>query len=102
MPSPGDDLEKGPASPDEPYEEIARELEQVVSRLEEGNLSLAEALIEYERGVELVRRCNDLLDRAELRITELSASLSRSPATGPRNGEMRRLLFPSEEELDEE
>jgi exodeoxyribonuclease VII small subunit len=60
------------------FEELSQQLEAVLARLERGDLALEEALSAYEQGVVLVRQCNDLLDRAELRITELSTSVAHS------------------------
>ena len=60
------------------FESLSKQLEEVLLLLERGDLPLEEALAAYERGVALVRQCNDLLDRAEIRITELSASVTRS------------------------
>jgi exodeoxyribonuclease VII small subunit len=57
------------------YEELTAQLEEVLALLEGGELPLDTALATYERGVTLVRQCNDLLDRAELRIAELSGSV---------------------------
>ena len=54
------------------FEETFRELEDAVRRLEEGNLPLEEAIALYERGMELAQICNDLLDKAELRVQQLS------------------------------
>jgi len=63
------------------FESLSKQLEEVLFLLERGELPLEEALAAYERGVILVRQCNDLLDRAEIRITELSASITKpSPA----------------------
>lgn len=59
------------------FEELSKQLEEVLALLERGDLPLEEALAAYERGVTLVRQCNDLLDHAELRISELSASVSK-------------------------
>ncbi len=53
------------------FEEALHQLEQIVQRLEGGNLPLAEALALYEQGVQLVARCHTLLDEAELRIQQL-------------------------------
>lgn len=55
----------------ETYEQLFTELEQVVARLERGELALEEALQLYERGSQLAITCQDLLDRAELRIREV-------------------------------
>jgi exodeoxyribonuclease VII small subunit len=53
--------------------ELARDkLEQVVRRLEEGDVSLEEAISLYEEGQALARYCQSLLDGAELRISQLA------------------------------
>jgi|YelNatPaOPRAMG01_1025707.scaffolds.fasta_scaffold61891_3 exodeoxyribonuclease VII small subunit len=53
------------------FEEAYNRLEQVVRRLEEEALPLEEALALYEQGIALARHCQALLDRTELRITQL-------------------------------
>ena len=55
------------------FEELQRELDEVVARLERGDVPLDEALALWERGEELRRACSALLDRAELRIEDLRA-----------------------------
>jgi exodeoxyribonuclease VII small subunit len=53
------------------FEELQRELDELVARLERGDVPLDEALALWERGQELYRACAERLDRAELRIEEL-------------------------------
>ncbi len=53
------------------FEEAFGELETTVRRLEEGDLTLEQALHLYERGKLLAQRCNDTLDAAELRIQQI-------------------------------
>ena len=53
------------------FEELQRELDELVARLERGDVPLDEALALWQRGEELYRACVDRLDRAELRIEEL-------------------------------
>lgn len=53
------------------FEEAFSELEATVRRLEEGELTLEEALHLYERGKLLAQRCNDTLDAAELRVQQI-------------------------------
>lgn len=43
-------------------------LEQLVTRMEAGDLALEESLREYQRGMELVRSCEQALDEAQRRI----------------------------------
>jgi exodeoxyribonuclease VII small subunit len=53
------------------YEALVARLQQVVARLETGELPLAEAVSLYEEGVALSARCRQLLDAAELRVQQL-------------------------------
>ena len=56
------------------FEEAHTRLEETVRTLEAGNLSLQEATRLYEAGVQLARRCNELLSQTELRIGYLQTS----------------------------
>ncbi len=60
-----------PAEPT--FEAVYHELEETVSRLEEGGLTLDELLGLFERGMQLVRVCSSRLDAAELRVSQLTA-----------------------------
>jgi exodeoxyribonuclease VII small subunit len=53
------------------FEELQRELDEIVARLERGDVTLDEALALWQRGEELYRACAERLDRAELRVEEL-------------------------------
>jgi exodeoxyribonuclease VII small subunit len=53
------------------FEVAFAELEAVVERLEEGELSLEESITLYERGQALARLCQKHLDQAELRVEQL-------------------------------
>ncbi len=46
-------------------------LQEMAEQLEAGGLSLAEATSRFEEGMKLVQHCNELLNNAELKITEL-------------------------------
>ena len=58
-------------SEEQTYEELQRELDELVARLERGDVPLDEALALYERGEALHRALAERLDRAELTIEEL-------------------------------
>ena len=60
------------------FEELQRELDEIVARLERGDVALDEALALWQRGEELARACVERLDRAELRIEELRLDGSAS------------------------
>ena len=53
------------------FEELQRELDDLVARLERGDVPLDEAVALWRRGEELHRVCVERLDRAELEIEEL-------------------------------
>ena len=54
------------------FEAALEELEGLVERMEEGDLSLEESLKTYERGIALSRACQKSLDAAEQRIQILT------------------------------
>jgi exodeoxyribonuclease VII small subunit len=58
------------------FEEALDELEDIVSQLESGELTLEETLQLFERGQALVGRCEDALNQAELRLEALQPSAS--------------------------
>ncbi len=53
------------------FEVSLKELEKIVRRLEEGDLSLEESLKLFEEGVKLSRECQERLNQAERRIEVL-------------------------------
>ncbi|MHC1579287.1 MAG: exodeoxyribonuclease VII small subunit [Candidatus Alkanophagales archaeon] len=53
------------------FEDALRRLEEIVERLERGDLPLEEALRLFEEGVALCRFCNRKLDEAEYRVEML-------------------------------
>ena len=63
-------------TPERTFEELQRELDDLVARLERGDVPLDEALALWERGEELYRACAERLDQAELRIEELRLGVS--------------------------
>ncbi len=50
------------------FEEAYTQLEYVIGKLESGELSLDESVTLYEQGQQLSAHCQDLLDKAELRV----------------------------------
>lgn len=63
------------------FETALGELEQIVNRLESGDLPLEEALSEFERGVQLARQGQSQLQKAEQRVQILLADSEDSPTT---------------------
>lgn len=60
------------SSPVAHFEKSLDELEQLVEKMEHGEMSLEDSLAAYERGVGLYRRCQAALEQAELRVRLLS------------------------------
>jgi exodeoxyribonuclease VII small subunit len=50
------------------FEDSLAELEQLVSQLEQGDISLEESLKSFERGVSLTRTCQKALQDAEQKV----------------------------------
>ena len=56
------------AEQDIDFEKSLAELESIVERLEQGDLSLEDSLKQFERGIELTRHCQTALGRAEQKV----------------------------------
>ena len=73
--------DKAPMTGEEPadgvqgLEQSLRDLERIVVNLEKGDLPLADAIRQFERGVELTRRCQTVLKEAEQRVQVLSEGM---------------------------
>ena len=67
-------------SPISDFEQSLDALEQLVEKMEHGEMSLEDSLAAYERGVGLYRRCQSALEEAELRVRLLSDP--QNPASG--------------------
>ncbi len=63
------------------FETALTELEQIVTRLESGDLPLEQALTEFERGVQLARQGQAKLQQAEQRVQILLAESDDAPLT---------------------
>lgn len=53
------------------FEEALKKLEKIVEDLENGDLSLDEAMKKYQEGIELSRACSQRLDNAKKKIDVL-------------------------------
>lgn len=54
------------------FEQALEELEGLVERMEQGDLSLEQSLKDFERGIELTRACQNALKEAEQKVQLLS------------------------------
>ncbi len=64
------------------FEDAFRRLDEVAASLDQGSLTLSEATDRYQQGMSLVRSCNQLLEEAQLKITNLKESYL-APDAGP-------------------
>ena len=78
--------EKPPA-----FEEALGQLEAIVTAIEEGKIGLQDAIVEYEKGMRLIRYCRGILSEAEAKIQQLQVAddgkLSAAPMPTPTEGE---------------
>lgn len=54
------------------FEKALNELEGLVDRMEQGELTLEQSLAHFERGIELSRQCTEALNAAQLRVEQLT------------------------------
>lgn len=54
------------------FEQAIDQLNQIVSRIEQGQVPLQESLEQYEKGMKLIQYCRGILQDAEKRIEEIS------------------------------
>ena len=53
------------------FEQSIQRLDEIVKRMEQGNVPLAESLQLFEEGTARVTTCSQLLDEAELKVVRL-------------------------------
>lgn len=53
------------------FETAMQGLEQIANELEKGNLSLEQSVKKFEQGMELSKKCSQILEKAEKRISIL-------------------------------
>lgn len=61
------------------FERALKELEQIVSRLERGDVELEESIEIYERGEALREHCGARLRQAEAKVEKLKVSAEGQP-----------------------
>ena len=76
-----------PAETAEAFESAYSQLQQLIAKLEDGRLGLEDALRLYDEGMVLAERCEQIVQKAEQRLTQLpsigeasSANLTDPPA----------------------
>lgn len=59
----------------ESFESNLINLEKIVSELESGQLSLEESLEKYKKGIDLVKKCNTIIENAEKEVQKLTEDI---------------------------
>ncbi len=54
------------------FEQAIKELTGIVGKIEQGDIELQDSLKQYERGMELIKHCKDILQKAEQRIEKIT------------------------------
>jgi exodeoxyribonuclease VII small subunit len=54
------------------FEQAIKKLTDIVSKIEQGQISLEQSLAQYEQGMELIKHCRAILQKAEKKIEEIS------------------------------
>ena len=65
------------------FEDAVEKLESIVEEMESDNLPLEKMLVRYEEGAQLVKVCEEKLQSAETRITQLEEKLEGELSTRP-------------------
>ena len=61
------------------FEQNMARLEQIVRAMERGDVPLEESLKLFQEGTDLVRRCSQLLDQAQLQVKKIVTAPDGSP-----------------------
>lgn len=69
------------------FEEAMARLEEIVSLLERGEAPLDELLALFEEGTKLMRKCTQLLDKAEQKVALLKVGSEGQPVEVPFDSE---------------
>ena len=65
------------------FEEALKELEEIVRKLESGNVELEKSIEIYERGAKLKAHCESRLKSAELKTEQIVQGSDGKPGTEP-------------------
>ena len=80
LPPPDSNSPPNPPPDGRDFEQAIAQLEEIIERIESGQIGLERSISEYERGVALIRKCRQVLDRAEQRVEELTAQMQADEA----------------------
>ncbi|GAB2492289.1 exodeoxyribonuclease VII small subunit [Alkalibacterium psychrotolerans] len=55
------------------FDEAMKDLEQIVQKLEQGDVPLEEALDKFQEGIKLSRYCRGIVEEAEKTVTNMAS-----------------------------
>jgi exodeoxyribonuclease VII small subunit len=64
------------------FEQAVEQLEQIIERIESGEVPLEQSIQQYVQGTKLIERCRGILSRAESQIKQLSDQLAGDQPPG--------------------
>ena len=67
------------------FEEAIKELTNIVGKIEQGEIPLQDSLTQYEKGMALIKHCQNILRTAEKRIEKISKVDEESKETAEGN-----------------
>lgn len=62
------------------FNDAMTQVEAIVARIESGEVGLEQSLAEYEKGVQLLKQCRDILQRVEQKIEDLTGQMGEKKA----------------------
>ena len=62
------------------FEDALAQIETLTSRMERQDIPLEELIVAYERGLRLVKHCNERLDAVEERLMKIARNSAGQPA----------------------
>jgi len=71
------------AGESQPFEEMMKRLEALVTELEKGQLSLEDSIRTFEEGIGLVKKCSAVLGEAQKRVQKLTKEGAGDSETEP-------------------
>ena len=72
------------------FERAVEQVEKIIEKIESGEIGLEASIAEYERGVALIRRCRQVLERAEQRVDELTGQMNAAAPSGATSSPVRQ------------
>ncbi|MCD4830219.1 MAG: exodeoxyribonuclease VII small subunit [Anaerohalosphaeraceae bacterium] len=55
------------------FEDSIKKLTEIVGQIEQGQIKLEDSLDKYSEGMEMIKHCREILQKAEKRIEKISA-----------------------------